>query len=181
MQDLQTQLPQNRPALQLNEHDADADFVDGVRKTTSLYGGKAACIANVAKILTRELDTTEKCIVVVLTDVASEDIDYQSQAISTQVRRTDDGFPIACALLANGRIAVSAQAVNLAQPLDCQRLHVLWVFRDKISFQQYPYTEQTEEDLWVACCVADGHRHEYDPTVNVDDGIIDVRDYFAFR
>ncbi|WP_429354562.1 hypothetical protein [Paraburkholderia sp. 32] len=108
--------------------------------------------------------------VIVLPGLASEAIDHSATSVTPQIRTRPGGPPVACALLANGQVAVHADALNEAQPLHAGRLNVLWIFEDSAAFAHYPYDEETEEWFSAAAMVADGHRHEtdYGPDTDVD-------------
>jgi hypothetical protein len=66
-------------------------------------------------------------------------------------------------------------------PNEFGRLHVLWIFKDTISFQQYSYTQDIKEGLWSASRIADCHRHEEAPYKSSEDDTIEVFDFFVYE
>ncbi len=181
MQDIEF-LALDGQVLSLN---ANAEFVESSRQHALGEGAPAAYVASVSDVFDRLVDTDERCIVVVLPELASEAIDYSATHITAQVRTRPDGTPIACGLFGKGRMALNADALNAAQPLNSGRLTILWLFKDTVALCHFPYSDDTDEELWLASSVADGHRHEkdYDANANVDAnaeaGMIEVLNCFT--
>jgi len=166
--------------LSINE-----DFIESTRQHAIDEGKPTAYVAAATRVVEEPLLDDELCVVIVLPKVSSEAIDHSAQLVTPQVRTRPDGTPVACALLANARVAVNAHALNDAHPLDSGRLTILWIFEDKCTLHHYPYSEETEEWFWAAASVADGHRHEADYGVGTDIDtkaesidVLEVLDYF---
>ncbi|MFB9124373.1 hypothetical protein E2553_35130 [Paraburkholderia dipogonis] len=166
---------------------ANAEFVKSTRQHTLGEGTPTSYVVEISDVFDKLVDTKERCVVIVLPALVSEAIDYSAAPINEQVRTTLEGVPVACALLAKDRVAVNAHALNEAQPLDFGRLTIFWMFKDRVDLCHYPYTEETEERLWLASSVADGHRREVDRNANgkadevtgADSGVIEVLSYFT--
>ena len=138
----------------------NTEFIQSTRQHTAGEDRPTAYVASVSHVLGQAVDTDELCIAVVLPGVASDAIDHSATSVTPQVRTRPDGTPVGCALLANGRVAVHAEALNKAQPLSTGRLSILWMLEDKVAFAHYTYDDEAEEWFWTASMVADGHRHE---------------------
>jgi hypothetical protein len=146
----------------------NAEFLQSTRQHAIGQGTPAAYVIPVSHVLAEAVDTNEQCVVIVLPALAAEAIDHSATSVTPQVRTRPNGTPVACALLANGRVAVHAEALNAAQPLRGSRLNVLWMFEDYVAFAHYPYDEETEEWFSAAAMVADSHRHETDYGADTD-------------
>lgn len=180
MQVIQFPTKLRRQPSPLSEQGINSSFVTTVRLHASAVGGKASYIVDIPYISTLKTNTTERCIVVAIPEVEADAIDVRSGNISVCVRRTEEGYPIACAMFAGNMVAVSAQAVNLARPLEAGRLHVLWVFKNRLTLQEYLYTRDMVEDLWSASCAANGHWRSDGSADNAPESTIEVHKYYLF-
>ncbi|MGF6507851.1 hypothetical protein [Paraburkholderia sp. 32] len=140
----------------------NAGFVESTRQHVDAQGAPTAYVAPVSHVVRQAVDTTERCVVIALPGFASEAVEHSATSVTPQVRTRPDGSPVTCALVANGQVAIHADALNEAQPLRGGRLNVLWIFEDCVVFAHYPYDEETDEWFSAAAMVADGHRHEAD-------------------
>ena len=161
---------------------ANAEFVESSRQHALGEGAPTAYVASVSDVFDQLVNTDERCIVVVLPELASEAIDCAATHITAQVRTRPDGTPIACGLFAKGQVALNAHALNEAQPQNSERLSVLWVFKDRLALCHYPYDDDTEQRFWLVSSVADGHQYETDYAADADTeaGIIEVLNCFTF-
>jgi hypothetical protein len=163
----------------------NSEFVESTRQHAIGEGGPTAYLTPISHVMAEPIETDEICVVVAMpAEMHSDGIEYRAPAVTPQVRQRLDGTPVACALLANGQVAVNACALNDAQPLGAGRLTILWMFRETCVLCHYPYDESIEESLWAASMIADGHRHEAnygadfaEETVH-EDNTVDVFQYF---
>lgn len=146
----------------------NAEFIELTRQHAISQEAPATYVVPVSHIVRESVDTNERCVVIALPGFASEAVDHSATSVTPQVRTRPDGTPVACALLANGQVAVHAEALNAAQPLCAGRLNVLWMFEGSVSLAHYPYDEETEEWFSAVAMVADGHRHETDYGADAD-------------
>ncbi|WP_176079879.1 hypothetical protein [Paraburkholderia tropica] len=159
-------------------------FVESTRQHAIEQGGPTAYVAPMSHVIGESIETKERCVIIALPKSASTDVDYSAASITPYVRRRADGTPVACAILANGRVAIHAGALNDAHPLTGGRITVLWMFEDKCTFVHCPYDEEAEHWFHAAAMVADGHRHEtdygagYANDTKQENTIVEVLDYF---
>ena len=165
---MQTQdiLPFTQKAIQapaVTIADIDKEFVEAVRRHASTNGGNAAYVADTAQVSGGALRSSERYVTIVLPKTDATAIENRMVEITPAVRRTADGYPIACGMLAGGLVEVSLLAVSEAYPILIGRLNVLWVFRDEVRLERLIYTLDMEQDFGNASSVADAHRYEDDP------------------
>ncbi|MBB5460236.1 hypothetical protein [Paraburkholderia sp. Cpub6] len=163
----------------------NTEFVESTRQHAIVQGGPTVYVAPVSHVIGEAIGTDEICVVVAMPARDSSDVEYCAPSVTPQVRTRPDGTPVACALLANGQVAVNASALNDARPLHAGRLTVLWMFREMSALRHYPYDEEAEEWFSATAMVADGHRHESGHGDEVasqhkhQDDAIEMLDYFV--
>ena len=162
----------------------NAVFVESIRQHAIGQGTPVAYVAPISNVFCEPGGSNERCVVIVLPGLAAGAIDHSATSVTPQVRTRPDGTPVACALVADGEVAIPADALNEAQPLRAGRLNVLWVFESSVALAHYPFNEDTEEWFWATAMVADGHRHETDYgadaeiDASTEASVIEVLTYF---
>jgi hypothetical protein len=160
--------------------DIDVGFVEMVQLHAAAHGGKVAYTANFSRILDKEDDSGEQCLVIALPDALSQTVNLGTHDISVEVRTNDAGHAVACAMFADRRVAVPMQPIELFRPLERGHLHVLWVFKDDVSLLRYAYTEGMDRDCHAASFAANNYDRLEDTHDATDDGVVEVFQYFTF-
>ncbi|MGU7778581.1 hypothetical protein [Burkholderia sp. PU8-34] len=146
-----------------SEQETNAELLAAIRTHVADSPARTAYVVPLSELWEQPQLTDEKCIVLPLPGTTATEIDLEDKTVSTQVRHRADGTSIECLLLANGRVAVSGPAINIAQSNDFGRILVVWVFNDKPTLSEYRFDAQLHEDLWAASMVAQSyHPIEWD-------------------
>lgn len=147
----------------LSLSDISGNFVDFLREQASANHGYAAYVADTSQVSGRRVDGSERYVAIVLPDVDASAVQKREAQVHAEVRRTEDGYPIACVMFAQRMVEVALHTVSQVFPLLHGRINVVWIFRDAVALDSHVYTEEMEQDFGSAFSVADGHRHEQDP------------------
>ncbi|WP_087750442.1 hypothetical protein [Paraburkholderia caledonica] len=143
--------------------DISSEFVQCLRESASAHQGYVAYVADASQVSGGKIKGNERYVAIVLSDTDASAVPNRAAPIHAEVRRTAEGFPIACVMFALRLAEVDARIVSQAFPSLYGRLNVLWIFRDIATIESHAYSAEMEEDFENAFCVADGHRDEYDP------------------
>ena len=147
----------------IREADISSGFVQYLRELASAHQGYVAFVADASQVSGGKIRGNERYVAIVLPDNDASAVPNRTAPIHAEVRRTAEGFPIACVMFAQRLVEVGAHIVSQAFPILQGRLNVLWIFRDIATIESHAYSAEMEEDFGNAFCIADGQRDEHDP------------------
>ncbi|MGQ7935454.1 hypothetical protein [Paraburkholderia sp. D1E] len=172
---------ENQDSQVCTEDDLNPDLVEVMQRHAEEQPAHATYVVELAPLLGVASAIQEKCLVIVLPETSSQDIPYLCAPVGAEVRAMSDGQSTACLMLADGNVAVSERAVSAAHPLEFSRLVTLWLFKDRRILREYPYTPETDDDLWVATQIAQSHENPLDDVPPNSSHIIELFDNFVMQ
>ncbi|MGU7785047.1 hypothetical protein [Burkholderia sp. PU8-34] len=161
-----------------SEHETKAELLATIQTHFASNSVRTAYVVPLSELWEQPQLTDEKCIVIPMPGTTATEIDYEDKSVATQVRRRADGTGIECLLLANGRVAVSGPAIDIAQSSTFGRIWVLWVFDDKSTLSEYRFDARLYEDLWATSMVAQSY-HPVEWDKDEPEGL-DVLEYLEY-